>query len=77
MKKTTLYLPDDMLLALKETATLRGCSEASIVRSALERELEAHLKPSPIDFGMLSRDFGPIDFDSSDLDSALDGFGLE
>jgi predicted transcriptional regulator len=33
--KTTVYLPDDMKLALEREAQRRGCSEAQIIREAL------------------------------------------
>jgi Ribbon-helix-helix protein, copG family len=33
--KTTVYLPDDMKLALERKAQRRGCSEAQVVREAL------------------------------------------
>jgi hypothetical protein len=35
MRKTTLYLPDDLKAALEREAALRGISEAALIRSAL------------------------------------------
>lgn len=35
MRKTTLYLPEDLKLALERTATAQGKSEAEVVRSAI------------------------------------------
>jgi hypothetical protein len=35
MKKTTIYLPDDLKLALEQIAASRGCSEADVIREAL------------------------------------------
>ena len=35
MKRTTVYLPDDLKAALERTAAAQGKSEAEIVRSAL------------------------------------------
>jgi len=35
MKKTTLYLPDDLKRALERVARARSCSEADVVREAL------------------------------------------
>jgi Ribbon-helix-helix protein, copG family len=33
--KTTVYLPDDLKLALEREALRRGCSEAEVIRDAL------------------------------------------
>jgi Arc/MetJ-type ribon-helix-helix transcriptional regulator len=35
MKKTTVYLPDDLKAALERAAAERGTSEAEVVREAL------------------------------------------
>lgn len=35
MHKTTIYLPDDLKLALERTAAAQGKSEAEIVRGAI------------------------------------------
>jgi predicted transcriptional regulator len=42
--KTTVYLPDDMKLALEREAARRGCSEAQVIRDALA---EAVSRPRP------------------------------
>jgi hypothetical protein len=35
MRKTTLYLPDELKTALEREASLRGLSEAELIRTAL------------------------------------------
>jgi hypothetical protein len=47
MKKTTLYLPDDLKAALERTASERGTSEAEIVREALKRLMDQAETPRP------------------------------
>jgi CopG-like RHH_1 or ribbon-helix-helix domain, RHH_5 len=47
MKRTTLYLSDDLKEALERTATAEGRSEASVVRSALASATAMHTYPSP------------------------------
>ena len=77
MRKTTVYLPENLLAGVKTVAAVRRCSEAEVIRSALERELALALPHADIDFGMLSRDFGPLELDLTNLDDALAGFGSE
>ena len=45
-KKTTLYLPEDLAIALRETARRSGLSQADIVREALRRHLAEHGRPA-------------------------------
>jgi plasmid stability protein len=47
MKRTTLYLPDDLKAALERTAAAEGRSEAAIVRSAVASATERHAYPPP------------------------------
>lgn len=47
MKRTTVYLPDDLKAALERTAAAQGKSEAEIVRSALAAATEKHAYPPP------------------------------
>lgn len=35
MRKTTVYVPDELKRALAQTAASRGCSEAELIREAL------------------------------------------
>lgn len=46
MKRTTLYLPEDLKRALEHAAIARGCSEAEVVRQAI-RALTAEAVPTP------------------------------
>ena len=71
MKKTTIYLSDELLAAIKSQAAAQNCSEASLIRSALERELSARLNPPLPSFGLFSD--GSLDIENLDLE--LIGFG--
>jgi Arc/MetJ-type ribon-helix-helix transcriptional regulator len=42
MKRTTVYLPDDLKAALERTAAAEGKSEAEVVRAALSAATEEH-----------------------------------
>jgi len=44
MKKTTIYLPDELKAALERAAAAQGRSEAELVREAV-RELTQRLEP--------------------------------
>ncbi|MCA1739724.1 MAG: ribbon-helix-helix domain-containing protein [Actinobacteria bacterium] len=44
MKKTTVYLPDDLKAALERTAVGEGRSEAKLIRQAV-RDLTQNLEP--------------------------------
>jgi predicted transcriptional regulator len=44
--KTTIYLPDDLKVALELEAKRRGCSEAQVVRDAVSRAV-ARPRPRP------------------------------
>jgi hypothetical protein len=44
MRKTTVYLPDDLKTALEREATMRGVSEAELIRAALA---DAVRRPRP------------------------------
>ncbi len=47
MKRTTLYLPDELKAALERTAVAEGRSEAEVVRSAVASATAVHTFPSP------------------------------
>lgn len=47
MKRTTVYLPDELKAALKRTAVAQGKSEAEVVRSALASATADQAYPSP------------------------------
>jgi metal-responsive CopG/Arc/MetJ family transcriptional regulator len=70
MRKTTVYLPDELKRRLERAARERDCSEADVIRNALE-EFTIRERPRPrlplFDSGVVQ----PID----DFDEALKGFG--
>lgn len=47
MKRTTVYLPDELKAALERTAAAQGTTEAQVVRTALESVTEAQVYPAP------------------------------
>lgn len=47
MKRTTVYLPDELKAALERTAAAQGRSEAEVVRTALASATSGHAYPSP------------------------------
>jgi hypothetical protein len=47
MKRTTVYLPDELKAALGRTAAAQGVSEAEVVRSALSTATAEHAYPPP------------------------------
>lgn len=65
-RKTTVYLPDELKLAVERNARLRGLSEAEVIRQAIEGALQAP-RPTP---GLL--DAEPFAARTDDL---LAGFG--
>lgn len=67
MNKTTVYLPDDLKLALERTAHATGQSEASIIRDAIRQRVRPP-RPRP---GIVSSEAIRAD----DLDEAMRGFG--
>jgi hypothetical protein len=47
MKKTTVYLPDDLKTELERAAGESGCSEAEIIRAGIQWAVAQHLPPAP------------------------------
>ena len=47
MKKTTVYLPDDLKAALERAAVVRGQSEAELIREAVRRLTQDVEQPRP------------------------------
>lgn len=47
MKKTTVYLPEDLDAALKRASARQGLSEAEIIREAVRSFLESMPPPRP------------------------------
>lgn len=46
MEKTTLYLPDELKLAVKRAAAQQGVSEAEIIRQSI-RHMVGNARPRP------------------------------
>jgi hypothetical protein len=47
MRKTTVYIPDDLKRALGHAAAVRGVSEAELIREALRRIASETVPPRP------------------------------
>ncbi len=47
MKKTTVYLQDELKLALESAAKSEQCSEADLIREALASHIKDHKTPKP------------------------------
>jgi hypothetical protein len=47
MRRTTIYLPDELKRALERAAATDGTSEARFVRQALERAVQQARPPKP------------------------------
>lgn len=47
MKKTTVYLPDDLKAALERAAAEKGQSEAELIRKAVEDLVKGLGRPRP------------------------------
>lgn len=69
MRKTTVYLPDDLKDALGRTAARRGVSEAAVIRDSI-RALTSADRPAPR--GGLYEGREPI---ARRVDELLEGFG--
>lgn len=54
MKRTTVYLPDDLKARLEAAAKTRGVTEAEIVRQAVDKEL----RRSELRAGIITGDGG-------------------
>jgi len=71
MKKTSVYLPDDLKRALARVANARGLSEAELLREAVSTITAATETPAPR--LPLFRGKGPSI--AGDIEKALKGFG--
>jgi len=47
MRKTTVYLPDDLSVALKRAAAESGRSEADLIREGIANVVDARSAPRP------------------------------
>ena len=46
MRKTTVYLPDDLKRALRRTARATGRTEADLIREGVRRVISGHTAPA-------------------------------
>lgn len=72
MKKTTVYLPDELKAALERAAAREGRSEAELVREAV-RELTRNLEPPKPRLPLFASDADPTL--AKRFDEELRGFG--
>jgi plasmid stability protein len=73
MKKTTVYLPEDLKEELAALALAEGRSEAQLIRDALRRAVDGKRSPRPIIPLFTSDDPGLAE----NVDEALAGFGSD
>ena len=74
MKKTMMYLPDDLSRFLAQEASARGVSMAEVAREAIS-EYRAARKPTGVGaiIGVIEDDDGPADM-SERVDELLDSY---
>jgi hypothetical protein len=71
MRKTTIYLPDELKRAIERAAEDQGSSEASFVREVLERAV-AETKPPKPRLPLFTSGDRTL---AEHVDEALEGFG--
>jgi hypothetical protein len=71
VRKTTIYLPDELKRRIERAARANGMSEAAVIRMAIDRYTQADASPRPKLPLFNSGTVVPID----DWDEALRGFG--
>jgi hypothetical protein len=71
MKRTTVYLPEDLKAKLVKAARVAGTSEAHLIREGVERIIELYGSPRPRIPLFASRDATLAER----VDEALEGFG--
>ncbi len=71
MKKTTVYLPEDLKAALERAAAAQGCSEADLIRRAV-RDLTRSLEPPRPRLPLFSSEDPTL---AERVDEELAGFG--
>lgn len=72
MKKTTVYLPEELKSSLERLAGNEGRSEADLIREAICDKVEAQRRPKPI--LPLATSLGDPTY-SERVDELLEGFG--
>jgi len=73
MKRTTVYLTDDLRSAVKRVARSEGVSEASVIRDAIAGYTAARARPRPR-LGIFDSGKPWL---SEDTEAALEGFGSD
>ncbi len=73
MKKTTVYLPDELKAALERVAATEGRSEADLIRAAVREKVAALSRPRPR-VPLWPSGFGDATI-AERVDELLDGFG--
>ena len=73
MKKTTVYLPDELKRSLEQMASDEGRSEAELIRSAIQTAVQQRERPRPR-IPITTRPLGDPSF-AERVDELLDGFG--
>ncbi len=71
MEKTTIYLPNDLKLAVKRLAAESSRSEAEVIRDAIAKLAAQSRRPRPLG-GIFASGDSTL---SEDVDEALAGFG--
>jgi hypothetical protein len=71
MQKTTVYLPDELKLALGRSAAARGVSEAEFIREAV-RAMTAEFSPPHPRLPLFASGLSDL---ARNVDTALEGFG--
>ncbi len=73
MKKTTVYLPDELKAALERVAVAEGRSEAELIRAAVHDKVASLSHPRPR-VPLWPSGFGDATI-AERVDELLDGFG--
>jgi hypothetical protein len=73
MKKTTIYLPDDLKTQLEETARTTGSTEAQVIRDAIYTATFAAIAPMPR-APLMERGLGDPTI-AENVDALLERFG--
>ena len=73
MRKTTVYLPDELKAALERAAAAGGKSEAELIRAGVERIAAEQAPPRSPRLPLFSS--GAPLVDQAEVDEALTGFG--
>lgn len=71
MRKTTVYLPEELKASLERAAHQEGCSEAEFIRDAVRARVEDRSRPPVVP---LSRGIGDPTY-AERVDELLAGFG--